>query len=72
MYSIQRVHIYTFSSCFLGHGTLDKCLLSDLGHKMKKCFITTLYRSPRQSRGEFEKNYIVLPGRYNANNNAWF
>ena len=42
---------------------LDECLLCELSYKNKKCFIATLYRSPSQSREEFEKflrNFEVL------------
>ena len=42
---------------------LDKCLLCELSYKNKKCVIATLYRSPSQSREEFEKflsNFEVL------------
>ena len=42
---------------------LDECLLCELSCKNKKCFIATLYRSPSQSREEFEKflsNFEVL------------
>ena len=41
----------------------DECLLCELSYKNKKCFIATLYRSPSQSREEFEKfldNFEVL------------
>ena len=44
-------------------GNLDECLLCELSFKKKKCFIATLYRSPSQSREEFEKflgNFEVL------------
>ena len=34
---------------------LNECLLCELSYKNKKCFIATLYRSPSQSREEFEK-----------------
>ena len=33
---------------------LDECLLCELSYNNKKCFIATLYRSPSQSREEFE------------------
>ena len=42
---------------------LNECLLCELSYKNKKCFIATLYRSPSQSREEFEKfldNFEVL------------
>ena len=42
---------------------LDECLLCELSYKNLKCFIATLYRSPSQSRKEFEKflgNFEVL------------
>ena len=42
---------------------LGECLLCELSCKNKKCFIATLYRSPSQSREEFEKflsNFEVL------------
>ena len=42
---------------------LDECLLCELSYKNKKCVIATLYRSPSQSREEFEKflsNFEVL------------
>ena len=34
---------------------LDECLLCELSYKNERCFIATLYRSPSQSREEFEK-----------------
>ena len=34
---------------------LDECLLCELSYKDLKCFIATLYRSPSQSRKDFEK-----------------
>ena len=51
----------SLSICFLD--VLDECLLCELSYKNKKCFIATLYRSPSQSREEFEKflsNFEVL------------
>ena len=49
---------------FLGvPSNLDECLLCELSYKNKKYFIATLYRSPSQSREEFEKflsNFEVL------------
>ena len=42
---------------------LNECLLCELSYKNNKCFIATLYRSPSQSREEFEKflsNFEVL------------
>ena len=42
---------------------LDECLLSELRYKKKRDFIATSYRSPSQSREEFEKflsNFKVL------------
>ena len=42
---------------------LNECLLCELSYKNKKCFIATLYRSPAQSRKEFEKflsNFEIL------------
>ena len=42
---------------------LDGCLLCKLSFKNKKCFIATLYRSPRRLREEFEEvlsNFEVL------------
>ena len=41
----------------------DECFLCEVSYKNKKCFIATLYRSPSQSREEFEKllcNFEVL------------
>ena len=41
----------------------DECLLCELSYKNKKYFIATLYRSPSQSREEFENfldNFEVL------------
>ena len=53
-----------FSILFLDvPSNLDECLLCELSYKNKKCFIATLYRSPSQSREDFEKfhsNFEVL------------
>ena len=52
---------------------LNECLLCELSYRNNNCFIATLYRSPSQSREEFEKflsNFEVLIKAISSQNNA--
>ena len=59
-FTLKSPYLYLFLDL---PSNLDECLLYELSYKSKKSFIATLYRSPIQSREEFDKllgNFEVL------------